>query len=142
MSASPREVFARLLAGVTGRRWSELPELYAPDCVVTHPLQPPRPEPLVGREALRAHFAAAVSLPFELAAENVVVHETTDPEVVVGEFDYRVRMTDTDERAVVHNIFVLRVRDGLIVESRDYTDHLTFARLTGRLPALVAAMTS
>jgi hypothetical protein len=34
---------------------------------------------------------------------------------------------------------VLRVRDGLIVESRDYADHLAFAAATGRLPSLVAA---
>ena len=31
----------------------------------------------------------------------------------------------------------IRVRDGLIVESRDYADHLAFAAATGRLPALV-----
>jgi ketosteroid isomerase-like protein len=35
---------------------------------------------------------------------------------------------------------VLRVRDGLIVTSRDYTNHLALARGTGRLPQLVEAL--
>jgi hypothetical protein len=37
-------------------------------------------------------------------------------------------------------IFVLRVRDGEIVESRDYFDHLSAARVRGQFDALVAAV--
>ncbi|MFI7672367.1 hypothetical protein [Actinophytocola sp. NPDC049390] len=37
-------------------------------------------------------------------------------------------------------IFVLRVRDGEIVESRDYFDHLASARARGELGALLAAV--
>jgi hypothetical protein len=37
-------------------------------------------------------------------------------------------------------IFVIRVRDGQIVSSRDYLDHLGMARLLGRLDELVAAL--
>jgi ketosteroid isomerase-like protein len=33
---------------------------------------------------------------------------------------------------------VLRVRDGLIVESRDYSDHLALAAASGRLAELTA----
>ena len=39
-------------------------------------------------------------------------------------------------------IFVVRVRDGLIVESRDYADHVGFARAFGRIGALAAALAS
>jgi hypothetical protein len=35
---------------------------------------------------------------------------------------------------------VLRVRDGRIVSSRDYLDHVTGARVRGHLDALVAAL--
>jgi len=35
---------------------------------------------------------------------------------------------------------VIRVRDGQIVSSRDYLDHLTSARVRGQLDWLVAAM--
>jgi ketosteroid isomerase-like protein len=122
---SPRDVLLRLVDGVTGKRWDELPDLYAPDTVVTHPMG--GTAPLRGREALRAHFAAASALPLEMRAEELVVHETADPEVVIGEFGYRGRNTATDRAFTVRNIFVLRVRDGQVVESRDYADHHAFA---------------
>ena len=133
---TPREVFERLIDGVTHRRWDELPGLYAEDTVVTHPFATPA-EPLRGREALRRHFAAAAGMALEMTARDVVVHETADPEVVIGEFAYEGRVTTTGRPFTVRNVFVLRVRDGLIVESRDYADHLAFAAATGRLPALV-----
>jgi ketosteroid isomerase-like protein len=59
--------------------------------------------------------------------------------VVIGEFAYEGRITTTGRAFTVRNVFVLRVRDGLIVESRDHADHLAFAAATGRLDALVAA---
>jgi ketosteroid isomerase-like protein len=130
-------VFERLVEGVARGRWDELPGLYAEDAVVVHPLD--RAGPLAGREALRRHFAAGAGMGLEMAVRDLVVHETADPEVVIGEFAYEGRVTATGRRFTVHNVFVLRVRDGLIVESRDYADHLAFAAATGRLAALVAA---
>ncbi len=121
---APRDVLLRLIDGVTGRRWDELPDLYATDTVVTHPFG--AVPPLHGREALRAHFAAASNLPLEMRAEDIVVHETADPEVVIGEFVYRGRNTATGREFAARNIFVLRVRDGQVVESRDYADHRAF----------------
>ena len=61
------------------------------------------------------------------------MHETTDPEVVIGEFTYVGRVIATGRRFTVPNVFVWRVRDGLIVEARDYADHVAFAAATGRL---------
>jgi uncharacterized protein len=138
---TPREVFERLVAGVTGGRWDELPGLYAEDAVVTHPFDPAG-EPLAGRAALRRHFAAAAGAGLTLTARDVVVHETADPEVVVGEFAYEGVVTATGRSFTVPNVFVLRVRDGLIVESRDYADHVAFAAATGRLAALVRSGTA
>jgi ketosteroid isomerase-like protein len=37
---------------------------------------------------------------------------------------------------------VLTIRDGLIVHSRDYTDPIAGARLLGRVPELVAELSS
>jgi uncharacterized protein len=139
MGPSPTEVFHKVLAGVTGRRWAELPELYAEDTVVRHPMLPFGGPVLDGREAIRAHFAAAAELPLEMRARDVVVHQTLDPEVVIGEFRYVVRFTDTGNEFSIPNIFVMRVRNGLIVESRDYVDHLTFARAAGRVDQLLGA---
>jgi len=137
MGRSPIEVFRLLLRGVTERRWSELPELYAEDTVVRHPFLRYGGPVLHGREQVRAHFAAAAELPLEMRARDVVIHETSDPEVVIGEFRYVGRFTDTGREFSAPNIFVMRVRRGLIVESRDYADHLTFADAAGRLDELV-----
>jgi ketosteroid isomerase-like protein len=134
---TPREVFLALVEGVSGGRWDSLPGLYAEDAVVVHPLAHPR-EPLTGREALRRHFAAGARRGLELAVRDAVVHQTTDPEVVVGEFTYEGRVLATGRTFRLPNVFVLRVRDGLIVESRDYADHVAFAAATGNLDALAA----
>lgn len=134
MSTSPRRVFEQLIRGISDGRWADLADLYAEDAVVAQPFAIPPTAPLVGREAIRAHFAGATATGIRLRARDVVVHETTDPEVVVAEFTY-----DVDAGRGTHsaaNIQVLRVRDGLIRETRDYHDHLTLARATGRVSNL------
>jgi uncharacterized protein len=71
---------------------------------------------------------------------NVTIHQTTDPEVIVAEFEYQGTSGDTGEPYSVPGIFVLRVRNGEIVSSRDYFDHLAAARARGQLEALIAAV--
>ncbi|WP_433135697.1 nuclear transport factor 2 family protein [Actinomadura nitritigenes] len=123
--ATPRAVFQRLIDGVTARRPDGLPQLYAEDAVVVHPFARPASR-LEGREALREHFAQLETLPVEMTARNVVVHQTADPEVIVAEFEYAGRNIETGRDFVVPNVFVMRVRDGRIVESRDYAHHQAF----------------
>ncbi|MGI5330700.1 nuclear transport factor 2 family protein [Actinomadura nitritigenes] len=123
--ATPRAVLQRLIDGVTARRPDGLPQLYAEDAVVVHPFARPASR-LEGREALREHFAQLETLPVEMTARNVVVHQTADPEVIVAEFEYAGRNTETGRDFVVPNVFVMRVRDGRIVESRDYAHHQAF----------------
>ncbi|UXY33694.1 nuclear transport factor 2 family protein [Streptomyces albidocamelliae] len=138
---SPREVFHRLLEGITGGRFSELAELYAENAVVETVFQPVGPRRFEGRAVLMERFAlVAAHSPLELSATNVVLRETDDPEVVVAEWDYRVHHRVTGRAFEAANIQVLRVRDGLIVESRDFHDHLALAVGGGGLPDLVAAL--
>jgi uncharacterized protein len=132
MPASPTEVFHRLLAGVTGQRWADLPDLYAEDTVVEHPFAPGGGAVMRGRETLRAHFAAGGQLGITMTAEDVLIHQSTDPEVVTGEFTYRGTVDATGTPFTVRNIIVMRVRDGRIVESRDYHDHQTLAAVTSQ----------
>lgn len=133
-SASPRVVFERLLDGVTGKKWDELPDLYAEDAVVEHPYAIPAPTRLEGREQIRKHFAGAAGMPLEMWARNVVVHDTIDPEVIIAEFDYQGRATTTGRTFTFANIFVLTVRDGQIVTSRDYHNHRALAEAFGESP--------
>ena len=140
--ASPRQVLDSLLRGISDGRWNDLADLYAEDAVVEQPFAPTPPRRLEGREAVRAHFAAAAQGPLRLQVSNLVVHETADPEVVVAEFDYDGRVATTGRTFRVANIQVLRVRGGQIVSSRDYHDHLALAAVVGRLQALAASVGS
>ena len=133
---TPKEVFADLADGVEklvggdASQVDRLAALYAEQTDVRHPMAPLGDTPLRTREDLRRHFAAGPGQSPGLTgfhAADLRVHETADPEVIVAEFTYR------GEGFAVPCIFVMRVRDGLIVESRDYTAHLEFARLSGGL---------
>jgi ketosteroid isomerase-like protein len=131
---TPRSLFERLISGITERRWDELAPLYAHDAVVEMPFAPPpMPKQLVGREAINAHFRHGAEIPVELTPRNTVVHETADPEVVVAEFEYLCRATETDRTFTVANIQVLRVRDGLIQATRDYHDHFGLSQAADQL---------
>jgi len=125
-SPSPAEVFGRLITGISEGRWHELADLYAEDVVVEMPMDPHRTR-IDGREAVRQRFAAAADGWFELWAHDVIVHATTDPEVVIAEFEYDGLNRTTGKKFTVANVQVLRVRGGRIVASRDYHDHRGFA---------------
>jgi len=126
--STPRAVFERLSAGISAGRWHELSALYAEDAVVEQPFAPHR---IDGRDAVHAHFAAAAGGPLRLTTRDVVVHETADPEVIIAEFTYDGTVTTTGATFTAANIQVLRVRDGLIVASRDYHDHAALAAALG-----------
>ena len=139
---TPREVFHALVHGVADRRYEDVVGLYAEQTHVVHPFHPLRAPALRTRDDLRAHFRpAATGAPrVRRRPANISVHDTTDPEVVVAEFAYQGTVVDTGEPFSVPCIFVVRVRDGQIIDSRDYIDHLTSARALGQLDELIAAI--
>jgi uncharacterized protein len=98
------------------------------------------PTRLDGREAIRRYFAAVARMPLELRARNMTVHQTSDPEVVIAEWDYDGLITTTGRSFQVSNIQVSTVRNGQIVASRDYHNHLILAEVLGQLPTLLAAL--
>jgi len=137
----PKDVFLALVNGVAEGRWQELPDLYAEQTHVVHPFHPLRAAALRTREELREHFRPTGTGPqLQRRATNITIHQTTDPEVIVAEFEYEGTVVETGEAFSLPGIFVLRVRDGKIVSSRDYFDHLTAARIRGRLPELIGAL--
>jgi ketosteroid isomerase-like protein len=137
---SPQEVFLALVHGVAEGRWEELPGLYAEQTHVVHPFDPHRGAALRTRDELREHFRPTGSGPrLDRRPANITIHETTDPEVIIAEFEYQGTVAGTGEPFALPGIFVLRVRNGEIVSSRDYFDHVTAARIRGQLDTLVAA---
>jgi ketosteroid isomerase-like protein len=139
---SPQEVFHALVHAVADRRYEDVVRLYAEQTHVEHPFHPLRAPALRTHDDLRAHFRPAATDAPKVRRQpaNITVHDTTDPEVIVAEFDYQGTVIDTGEPFSLPCIFVLRVRDGQIVASRDYVDHLASARAQGQLDELVAAI--
>jgi ketosteroid isomerase-like protein len=137
-----REVFYALVHGVADRRYEDVVDLYAEQTRVEHPFDPLRAPALRSHDDLRAHFRPAATGEPKVRRQpaNITVHDTTDPEVIVAEFEYQGTVVDTGEPFSLPCIFVVRVRDGHIVASRDYFDYLASARALGQLDELVAAI--
>jgi ketosteroid isomerase-like protein len=124
---STTALFHRLLDGLTSADWVKLADLYTEDARVTMPFALPEPRVLHGRDEIAAHFAGSTAMPIRFRAENVVVHRTTDPGVVIAEFDYVVRITTDGSEFRVSNMQLVRARDGRIAETHDYHDHARLA---------------
>jgi uncharacterized protein len=130
MPDTPAAVAEKLVTGISAGRFAEVADLYAEDCVIEVPYAFGRARAVIkGGEEIRAHFAMAPGQPFDLRARDLVVHRTEDPELVVVEWDYEVTARTTGRTARVANVQLLRVRDGLIVHSRDFHDHRRLAEL-------------
>jgi ketosteroid isomerase-like protein len=141
---TPREVFLKLVHGVCEERWADVVDLYAEQTDVSHPFHPLGAPPLLTRDALRDHFAGGPQ-PYQgptlrRQPTRINIHETLDPEVVVAEFQYEGTVVETGEPFTIPGVFVIRVRDGEIVESRDYLDHLRSAAARGMLPEVLDAI--
>jgi len=118
-------------------------DCYAPQVVIEMPFASSSLYPsriATTREELRARYQAGTASRRYHSVANVVIHETADPEIVITEYELRGQMTGTGEEFSVRFAMVLTVRDGHIVHSRDYTNPIDGARLLGRLPELVAAL--
>lgn len=120
-SLRTREVFDRFLAASVENRWDDLADLYAEDVTVDMPFTPAgAPRLTHGREELRRRFHAAAGVRRVTGADNVVVHETNDPSVLVAEFDLHQELGG--ETFVASYVMVMTIEDGLITHTRDYAD--------------------
>ncbi|WP_239137918.1 nuclear transport factor 2 family protein [Sphaerisporangium rufum] len=118
-------------------------DLLAEDVVIETPFAAPgRPARFAGREEfLTATADERATFPVRFTGvDNVVIHDTTDPQVVVVEYELHGVVTATGRRAAAPFIGVLRVRDGKVVRWREYQHTLGIAHALGRLPDLAAAL--
>ncbi|MER5321577.1 nuclear transport factor 2 family protein [Streptosporangium roseum] len=145
-AAGPREVLERLHRGMTATTDADHldDELWAEDVVVETPFAPPgRPRRFVGREQfLTFARAGRAALPVRLEVGKVVVYETTDPDMIITEYELSGTDPATGQRASAPFIGVLKVRDGQIAHWREYQDMLAMAAATGQLPDLLAGLQS
>lgn len=142
-SSSPRATVERLLQAVTSAHPEDMADCYAAEVVIEMPfavtaLYPARLE--TTRDELRRRFKAGTAIRTYQRLDNVVVHETADPEVLIVEYDLHGELVRSGEAFVQKYLMVITVRDGEIVHSRDYTDPVAGARILGRLPELLTAL--
>ena len=140
---SPRQTVEQLLEAAVSPAPGDMADCYAPEVVIEMPfavdaLYPPRIA--TTREELRARFRAGTAMRRYKALRNVTIHETSDPEVIIAEYELHGEMTATGEPFSARYAMVITIRDGYIVRSRDYTDPIAGARLLGRLPELISAL--
>jgi uncharacterized protein len=143
--ATASELLARYHQAMYDANADDLADLYALDAVHEFPLLfPGMPARLVGREQIRETYSAAWAAVDASVEEirNVVIHFTADPEVIVVEQEVAGAVSTTGLRIDAFGVLVMRARDGLLVNVRDYLDALTLNLALGRLPAVVADLTA
>jgi uncharacterized protein len=134
LALSPREALNRYQRAMLDKSADDLADLYAADAVHEFPFPlPSAPQRLVGREAVRATYRrlwGALSATVR-SIQEVAVHETADPQVLIAEQIVVVSREDESETMAVPGLLVIRVRDGEIVHVRDYIDTGAAARARG-----------
>jgi ketosteroid isomerase-like protein len=134
---SPREIVERFIQATADNAWDDLADLYAADVVIEIPFAPPGvPRRTEGRETLRERFKGVAGLRRFDKAELLAMHETQDPEVIVVEWSVHGQVNATGRSFTFSYIMVVRVRDGRIVSSRDYSNPIDGAKAFDRLPQL------
>ena len=144
---APQDLLARYHRAMTDARADDLANLYAIDAVHEFPLLfPGMPARLVGREQIRETYTAAWAAASQIvtleAIRNVIVHQTTEPDVIIVEQEVTGTVSTTGRRIDAFGVLVMRLDAGLLVHVRDYLDALTINHALGRLPAIVADLTS
>jgi ketosteroid isomerase-like protein len=126
MAATLREVWEHLVSHQVTRDVDGWASCFAADGVVEWPFRlkgvPARVE---GPEAIRAALAPVWERARKtnrriLGHDHVVFHETTDPEVLIVEFDVVGETARGPFRQAM--VYLLRIRDGRVVLLRDFVD--------------------
>jgi ketosteroid isomerase-like protein len=144
-SARPREVALRLLQAAISPHPEDMADCYAAEVVIEMPFAIPGIMPQrtqTTREDLRARFASGSAIRRYTNLDRSVIHETTDPEVIIADYDLHGHLVATGETFTMSYLMILTIRDGQITRSRDYTDPIAGARILGRVPQLIEALTA
>jgi uncharacterized protein len=113
-------------------------DMWAPDVVIEAPFAAGGPSRHEGRDNfLAATKTSRESLPVRFdEMRNVVVHETTEPNKIIVEYELVGTLLTTGKQASALFITVLEVRDGLVTLWREYQNTLAIAQALGQIPEL------
>jgi uncharacterized protein len=108
-------------------------DLFAPDGVIELPFGgPDLPARLDGQQAIREFSSRAVASALRIDdLEEVAVHHTSDPEVVIVELDATATVLTTGRTFTTRSIQVFRIRDSKILLFRDYANPSRLAEALG-----------
>ncbi|GAA0637790.1 nuclear transport factor 2 family protein [Kutzneria viridogrisea] len=130
-----RLLLAKDMAGFAG--------LWAADGILEFPFAPADyPQRLVGRDAIADYLRDYPDHLDVRAITAQTVHDTTDPEVVIVEFEVAGEAVRTGRPYRVRYIAVVTAREGSIVHYRDYWSPLAAAEALGGLDELTASFAS
>lgn len=117
------------------------PDEFAEDVVVETPFSPPGMRRVEGRDNwLRFAAAQRAALPIRIEeCRPIALHNTTDPGVIVVEYELTAASTVTGMRDTAAFIGVLEVRDGRTVLWREYQNVIAMAQGMGTLPQVLEA---
>lgn len=127
----------RLLRELTSNSAEMDEELWAEDVVVEVPFAPAgRPRRFEGRAAflkLAREGRRALPVRFD-GARNVVVHRTSDPAVIVAEYELFGTLTATEQTASASFIGVLTARNGQVAHWREYQNTAALSQVFSSQP--------
>lgn len=132
-SRSPQQVLAAYHQAMLDKSADDLADLYAVDAVHEFPFASPGfPPRFDGREQVRAGYRTAwgASPAQVVEIRDLTVHRSTDAEVIIAEQVVVGELATTGHTFAVPGLLVLRVRDGLIMHTRDYMDGFGLAEAT------------
>jgi uncharacterized protein len=130
-----REVFEKfshhMLEGDPSPMWAE-------DVVIETPFAAGGPKRVEGRDNFLARTKTSrETIPIHVEEmRNVVVHETTDPNKIIVEYELVGVLVATGKRESALFIAVMEIRDGLLTLWREYQNTLAMAQAIGQIPGL------
>ena len=126
MTDTSREIVERMLRAGREQDVETVVGLMAPDGYIEWPYRPPGlPARLQGRAEIRTFLTEAAKgfIRFD-EYRNVVAHETTDPGVIIVEYEAHGTVVTTGAPFRQTVIAVFRVQNGQILSYRDYINPL------------------
>lgn len=120
-----KPTFVSVLQDALGERIappaSNFIEMMSEDFVMEFPYARPGMQSRIeGREAVLAYLMTVAGSVSVDTVDNVTVHETADPEVVIVEFEAHGRAVKVDEAYDQRYISVIRTRGGRMIHYKDY----------------------
>ncbi|MBR7838348.1 nuclear transport factor 2 family protein [Actinospica durhamensis] len=131
---TPRETIEQFLHTVVHGTRDELADFYTPDVRIEIPFAPGGvPQVSEGREEIRARMKGAEAMWSFDSVQDVTVHTTGEPDVVIAEYRVHGTLAANGRAFSLGYISVFRVEDGLVAWARDYGNPLEVGELTKEL---------